>query len=50
MANEEKLAKFHQAINHYAMSSERKIEQEVAAFKRKNWKKPAMRCWRRLTT
>ena len=35
MANEEKLAKFHQAINHYAMEQREKIEQEVAAFKKK---------------
>ena len=35
MANEEKVAKFHQAINHYAMEQREKIEQEVAAFKKK---------------
>ena len=35
MANEEKLAKFHQAINHYALEQRRKIEDEVADFKNK---------------
>ena len=34
MANEEKLAKFHQAINHYALEQRRKIEDEVADFKK----------------
>ena len=35
MANEEKLAKFHQAINHYAQEQRRKIEEEVADFKKR---------------
>lgn len=35
MANEEKLAKFHQAINHYALEQRQKIEEEVADFKKK---------------
>ena len=35
MANEEKLAKFHQAINHYALEQRKRIEDEVAEFKNK---------------
>ena len=35
MANEEKLAKFHQAITHYALEQRQKIEEEVADFKKK---------------
>lgn len=35
MANDEKMNKFYQAINHYAEEQRKKIEQEMAEFKRK---------------
>lgn len=35
MANDEKMNKFYQAINHYAEEQRKKIEQEVMDFKRK---------------
>lgn len=35
MANDEKMNKFYQAINHYATEQRKKIEQEIAEYKRK---------------
>ncbi|NLJ31589.1 MAG: hypothetical protein GX424_08325, partial [Clostridiales bacterium] len=35
MANDEKVNKFYRAINHYAEEQRKKIEQDIAEYKRK---------------